>query len=192
MACINFIFNYKPVFDEEPFHDLTTTSSIDDFHPNTNMVDLDVTCSPVASFSPSSTSTIVDESVLFPNRVAAPLSIPDIKHSDVEVGASAKCSTKCLNSGIEPIFVPEPTQQKCGGSKPPAVSDPPPLITCMVFNIYCSIEGGHRWLKELFHEDLGLLIPVEDGTTAPKVKIQSVIYGIVVVDDFDCKFWDPG
>jgi hypothetical protein len=86
-ACINFVFDHKPVFDEEPFHDLTTTSSIDDFHPNTNMVNLDVACSPVALFLPSSTSTIVDESVLFPDRIAAPLSIPDIKHSDVEVGA---------------------------------------------------------------------------------------------------------
>jgi hypothetical protein len=88
--------------------------------------------------------------------------------------------------------VPEPVLWKGGGSQPPVAPDPRPLITCMVFNTYGSSEGGCGWRKELFHEDMGLFIPIQDDTTAPEVEIRSVIYDIVGADEFECKSWDPG
>jgi hypothetical protein len=73
----------------------STTSSIDDFHPNTSMVDLNAACPSAALFLSSSTSTIVDESVLFLGCAAAPLSTPDIKHSEIKVDMPIK---QCLKN----------------------------------------------------------------------------------------------
>jgi hypothetical protein len=61
-----------------------------------------------------------------------------------------------------------------------------------VLHTYCLGDDNCGWRKELFHEDLGLLIPVQDDTTAPKMEIRLVIYEIVAADEFDCKYWDPG
>jgi hypothetical protein len=38
--------------------------------------------------------------VFFPGCAAAPLSTPDIKHSEIEVDTPAKCLMKCLSKGM--------------------------------------------------------------------------------------------
>jgi hypothetical protein len=80
---------------------------------------------------------------------------------------------------------------KGGGSQPPVAPDPPPLITCMVFNTCCSSEGGRGWRKELFHEDWGSLIPVRGIITTFLLDIRLVFCAVIAIDGFDQKFWDP-
>jgi hypothetical protein len=93
-------FDIEPISDRLGVDDFST-ARIGDFHPNTNMVDLDTTCSSAALFPPFSTSTIIDEYVLFPGRTTALLSTPDIKQSDSTVDTPAKFSTKCLSNHID-------------------------------------------------------------------------------------------
>jgi hypothetical protein len=127
------------------------------------LFDFDAVCSPAAPLPPYTMSTIAADFMLFPDCVAAPLSIGDTVHSYVIFTAPSTCSTKCLHLAITTDLVYSKMEAR------------PRYPLCMLFNTSCSGDGGRDWRTDLFYEDPRWLILAQGDTTTPKMGMRSFL-----------------
>jgi hypothetical protein len=195
----------------------STISCIGNFHPNTTMVDLDAARSPVALFPPSSTTTITDESVLFPGCAAALLSTPDIEHSDVNIIVYANCLMKCTSNTIDvtaptavyedPVYTEEAliTGQDfvIGTDVTPPTTTVDMLFTCSPKCLHTPLQefkGIHdekvltpicRVFNNFFSSfgDSGELLLADCGLIVLVPDI--IIWAAIDIGRFESKYWDP-